>query len=128
MSGNYLYIFIDDLIKKAKEIKDKIMTFLATHKVTSPLPRANDTFIIPFLTPTEDDSITENSKFELATYLALNYPRLCDVSQDASSLLHDTVEFVSNYRHDFKGNTNFKSIKLFFRAFLNFMRTIFFNA
>ncbi|CAC5424532.1 unnamed protein product [Mytilus coruscus] len=48
----------------------------------------------------KDDSITENSKFELATYLALNYPRLCDVSQDASSLLHDTVEFVSNYRHD----------------------------
>jgi hypothetical protein len=51
----------------------------------------------------EDDPITEINKSELASYFVAKYPRLRDITHDAPSLLHDTIEFVFNYKHKIKG-------------------------
>jgi hypothetical protein len=92
------------LIKKAKEMSEVIKNLLQTHIPSSPLPRANDKHIISSLTLTpEDDPITEINKSELASYFVAKYPRLRDITHDAPSLLHDTIEFVFNYKHKIKG-------------------------
>ncbi|CAC5393100.1 unnamed protein product [Mytilus coruscus] len=93
-----------DLTKKAKCMHEEIKNFLANYNssCSKQLPRANDVHLIPFLvTSTDDDLSSEYQIDELANFLCANYPRLQDISsQDVSSLLHNTVEFIINYRQE----------------------------
>ncbi|CAC5411100.1 unnamed protein product [Mytilus coruscus] len=93
-----------DLTKKAKCMHEEIKNFLANYNssCSKQLPRANDVHLISFLvTSTDDDRSSEYQIDELANFLCVNYPRLQDISsQDISSLLHNTVEFIINYRQE----------------------------
>ncbi|CAG2212715.1 unnamed protein product [Mytilus edulis] len=94
-----------DLTKKAKYMHKEIKNFLANYNssCSKQLPRANDVHLIPFLEPStnDDDKFSEYQIDELANFLCANYPRLQDISsQDVSSLLHNTVQFIINYRQE----------------------------
>ncbi|CAC5414941.1 unnamed protein product [Mytilus coruscus] len=93
-----------DLTKKAKYMHKEIKNFLANYNssCSKQLPRANDVHLIPFLeTSTDADPSSEYQIDEIANFLCANYPRLQDISsQDVSSLLHNTVQFIINYRQE----------------------------
>ena len=77
----------------------EIKSFLENYTETFKLPRANDVHLISFLAPFVDCGYSENQIDELVNFLCSNYPRLQDISsQDISSLVHNTVQFVVNYR------------------------------
>lgn len=88
---------------KAKSMHDEICKYLENYKAscTAQLPRANDVHIIPFLATSGDETQSDCKFDELANYLCATYPRLRDLSsQDVSSLLHNTVQFVINFRQE----------------------------
>ncbi|VDI18397.1 Hypothetical predicted protein [Mytilus galloprovincialis] len=87
------------LVEKAKNMHAEIQSYLENYTERYNLPRANDVHLIPFLEPSVESSYSENQIDELVNFLCSKYPSLQDISsRDISSLKHNIVQFIVNYR------------------------------
>ncbi|CAC5391640.1 unnamed protein product [Mytilus coruscus] len=88
------------LVEKAKNmLHAEIQSYLENYTESYILPRANDVHLIPFLEPSVESSYSENQIDELVNFLCSKYPSLQDTSsRDISSLIHNIVQFIVNYR------------------------------
>ncbi|CAC5417104.1 unnamed protein product [Mytilus coruscus] len=92
-------VFEIGLVEKAKNMHAEIQSYLENYTESYILPRANDVHLIPFLEPSVESSYSENQIDELVNFLCSKYPSLQDISsRDISSLIHNIVQFIVNYR------------------------------
>ncbi|VDI53558.1 Hypothetical predicted protein, partial [Mytilus galloprovincialis] len=92
-------VFEIGLVEKAKNMHAEIQSYLENYTERYNLPRANDVHLIPFLEPSVESSYSENQIDELVNFLCSKYPSLQDISsRDISSLKHNIVQFIVNYR------------------------------
>ncbi|CAC5422576.1 unnamed protein product [Mytilus coruscus] len=91
----------------------EIQSYLENYTESYILPRANDVHLIPFLEPSVESSYSENQIDELVNFLCSKYPSLQDISsRDISSLIHNIVQFIVNYRQGGTPNGSFVESEL----------------
>ncbi|VDH91820.1 Hypothetical predicted protein [Mytilus galloprovincialis] len=106
-------VFEIGLVEKAKNMHAEIQSYLENYTERYNLPRANDVHLIPFLEPSVESSYSENQIDELVNFLCSKYPSLQDISsRDISSLIHNIVQFIVNYRQGGTPNGSFVESEL----------------
>ncbi|CAC5407635.1 unnamed protein product [Mytilus coruscus] len=91
----------------------EIQSYLENYTESYILPRANDVHLIPFLEPSVESSYSENQIDELVNFLCSKYSSLQDISsRDISSLIHNIVQFIVNYRQGGTPNGSFVESEL----------------
>ncbi|CAG2251693.1 unnamed protein product [Mytilus edulis] len=106
-------VFEIGLVEKAKNMHAEIQSYLENYTESYNLPRANDVHLIPFLEPSVESSYSENQIDELVNFLCSKYPSLQDISsRDISSLIHNIVQFIVNYRQGGTPNGSFVESEL----------------
>ncbi|CAC5421453.1 unnamed protein product [Mytilus coruscus] len=91
----------------------EIQSYLENYTESYILPRANDVHLIPFLEPSVESSYSENQIDELVNFLCSKYLSLQDISsRDISSLIHNIVQFIVNYRQGGTPNGSFVESEL----------------